>query len=53
MYEQYLRTWSGGIAEMKRYLINAVQMSIAVTLGILLSPVLLSLDYSAAHYLTR
>ena len=35
---------------MKRYLVNAAQMTIAVTLGILLSPVLLSLNYSAAHY---
>ena len=35
---------------MKRYLINAAQMTLAVTLGILLSPVLLSLNYSAAHY---
>ena len=38
---------------MKRYLINAAQMSIAVTLGILISPVLLSLNSSAAHYLGR
>lgn len=44
------RTSAGGIAEMKRYLINAAQMTIAVTLGILLSPVLLALNYSAAHY---
>jgi len=35
---------------MKRYLVNAAQMTIAVTLGILLSPVLLSLNYSAGHY---
>jgi len=35
---------------MKRYLINAAQMSLAVTLGILLSPILLSLNYSASHY---
>ena len=35
---------------MKRYLLNAAQMTIAVTLGILLSPVLLSLDNSAAHF---
>lgn len=35
---------------MKRYLINGAQMSIAVVLGILLSPVLLSLNYSAAHH---
>ena len=35
---------------MKRFLLNAAQMSVAVTLGILLSPVLLSLNNSAAHY---
>jgi len=35
---------------MKRFLINAAQMSLAVTLGILLSPVLLSLDNTAMHY---
>jgi len=35
---------------MKRYLINAAQMSVAVALGILLSPVLLSVNYAAIHH---
>lgn len=39
-----------GGSPMKRFLINAAQMSLAVTLGILLSPVLLSLDNTAIHY---
>jgi hypothetical protein len=47
---QQLRTWSWGVSPMKRYLINAAQMSVAVTIGILLSPVLLSLNNSALHY---
>ena len=34
---------------MKRYLVNAAQMSIAVTLGILLSPILLSINSSAIN----
>jgi hypothetical protein len=38
---------------MKRYLINAAQMSLAVTLGILLSPILLSLNASATQYLNH
>jgi hypothetical protein len=41
--------FGGVIAEMKRYLINAAQMSIAVTLGVLLSPVILAMDNVAAH----
>ena len=38
---------------MKRYLINAAQMSVAVTLGLLLSPIVLAVDNVAAHMLRR
>lgn len=38
---------------MKRYLINAAQMTIAVTLGLLLSPVILAVDNAAVHFLRR
>jgi len=31
----------------KRFVLNAMQMSIAVTLGFLLSPILLSLNHAA------
>jgi hypothetical protein len=38
---------------LKRYLINAAQMSMAVSLGLLLSPVLLSVRFSMHHLMHR
>lgn len=38
---------------MKRYWINAAQMTIAVTLGLMLSPVVLAVDNVATHFLRR
>lgn len=38
---------------MKRYLVNAAQMSIAVTLGVLLSPIVLAVDNVTAHLFRR
>jgi len=37
----------------KRYLINAAQMSFAVSLGLLLSPVVMSVHYSIVHLMRR
>jgi hypothetical protein len=36
---------------MKRYWLNAAQMSVAVTLGFLLGPVVLSLEHAMRHLL--
>jgi len=38
---------------MKRYWINAAQMSAAVTLGFLLSPIVLSARHMLVHMLRR
>ena len=38
---------------MKRYLINAMQMSAAVTLGFLLSPVVLATRHMLHHLMHR
>ena len=43
----------GGLVEaidVKRFLINAVQMSAAVTVGLLLSPVVLSTRHMVLHF---
>jgi hypothetical protein len=43
----------GHISDVKRFLVNGMQMSVAVSLGFLLSPVLLSVRYALVHFLHR